>query len=166
MQKLVTICLHGHDARHGAVEEHLTDHLAEGWRVASVCAIGGPTGAHSPVVWVAVVLDKGGPAGQGPLLPGAQMAGAVLNPFFPLLEAPQSEEGHPVEPSDIPVGPDTPLEVGSRVLSFSQGRWWRAEVVALAPEDRVQIHFPGWGDKWDVVVPREELQVDLSASDE
>ena len=142
MQKLVTVCLHCREARHGAVEEHLTDLLAQGWRIASVSPLGGPSGAAPVVIWLAVVLEKG--------------AGA-----FPLVEFPQSDEGRPVEPTDIPVGPETPLEVGSTVLSYSQGRWWRAEVIGLEPGDRVRLHFPGWDAKWDVTVPREELQVDL-----
>jgi hypothetical protein len=79
------------------------------------------------------------------------------------LEFPHSAVGRPVEPSEIPVGLDYPLEVGSRVLAYSQGRWWRATVIGLEPEDRVRVHFPGWDDKWDVVVPRDELQVDLNA---
>jgi hypothetical protein len=80
------------------------------------------------------------------------------------LEMPKGEEGYPVEPSGITVEPETPLEVGSIVLAYSQGRWWRAEVVALEGDDDVRIHFPGWDSKWDVTVPRNELQVYLGDS--
>jgi hypothetical protein len=80
------------------------------------------------------------------------------------LETPKGEEGFPVEPSGIAVEPETPLEVGSVVLSFSQGRWWRAEVVALEGDEDVRIHYPGWDSKWDVTVPRSELQVYLGDS--
>jgi hypothetical protein len=152
MQKLVTICLHCHDARHGAVEEHLTDLLVEGWSIASVTPLGCPMGA-SAAVWVAVVLESGFPLGQS----AAQNAQISV----PVVEFPQSAAGRPVEPSDIPVRPDTPLEVGSTVLSFSQGRWWRAVVIGLEAEDQVRLHFPGWDAKWDVTVSRDELQVDL-----
>ena len=152
MQKLVTICVQPHDARHGAVEEHLTDLLAEGWSIVSVTPCGSSSGAAA-AVWIAVVLDNGTPVGQT-LSQNVQIPAAVV-------ELPLSEEGRPVEPSDIPVTPHTPLEVGSTVLSFSQGRWWRAVVIALEPDDQVRIHFPGWDAKWDVTVPRDELQVDL-----
>jgi hypothetical protein len=30
----------------------------------------------------------------------------------------------------------------------------------------VKIHFPGWDPKWDVIVPREELQIDLHGGDD
>ena len=164
MQKLITICLHGSEARHRAVEEHLQDLLADGWRILSVNSAASPAGAAPAVVWFAVVLEKGQPAGQP--FDASRPGQAALSPFVPVFEAPQSAEGHPVEPSDIPVGPETPLEVGSTVLAYSQGRWWRAEVIGLEGEDQVTIHFPGWDAKWDVTVPREELQVDLNASEE
>jgi hypothetical protein len=83
---------------------------------------------------------------------------------MPMFESPAGAEGFPVEPSGIAIEPETPLDVGSVVLSYSQGRWWRAEVVALEDDDLVRIHFPGWDEKWDVSVPRGELQVYLGAS--
>ena len=85
-------------------------------------------------------------------------------PPIPLFESPESSEGFPVEPSGIAIEPETPLDVGSIVLSYSQGRWWRAEVVALEGDDDVCVHFPGWDSKWDVTVPRGELQVFLGES--
>jgi hypothetical protein len=166
MQKFVTICLHCHDTRHGAVEEHLTQLLADGWRVASVSAIGSAPAADATAVWVAVVLENDPPVGPGQIMSGSHAARAGFSPFGPMFELPRSDEGKPVEPHDIPVGPDTPLEVGSRVLSYSQGRWWRAEVVGFEDDDRVKVHFPGWDSKWDVVVARDDLQVDLHAADE
>jgi hypothetical protein len=83
---------------------------------------------------------------------------------LPQLAFPQGPEGHPVEPSGIAIEPETHLEVGSIVLSYSQGRWWRAEVIALDGDDEVTIHFPGWDSNWDVTVPRSELQVYLGDS--
>jgi hypothetical protein len=77
--------------------------------------------------------------------------------FPSAVDLPQSEEGRPVEPSEVPVDSEARLEVGSTVLAFGQGRWWRVEVIGLEPGGRVRIHFPGW----DAVVPREALQVDL-----
>lgn len=92
----------------------------------------------------------------------AQAAPANANGM--IFEAPESSEGIPVEPSGIHVDLDTELEIGSSVLSFSQGRWWRAEVVGLEGDDQVTIHFPGWDSKWDVTLPKTELQVDLHDS--
>ncbi len=83
---------------------------------------------------------------------------------MPEFESPQNSEGFPVEPSGVQFEPETPLEVGTTVLSYSQGRWWRAEVLALEENDMVVIHYPGWDSKWDVAVPKTELQVDLSGS--
>lgn len=83
----------------------------------------------------------------------------------PLMEAPQSADGCPVEPSGVTVDEDTPLRVGGTVLSFSQARWWRAEIVGFERDGSVHIHFPGWDSKWDTAVPRHELQVDLLGPD-
>jgi hypothetical protein len=43
-------------SRHGHVEEHLTEELAKGWRIASIAALGG--GEHNARGWFAVVLEK------------------------------------------------------------------------------------------------------------
>jgi hypothetical protein len=87
-----------------------------------------------------------------------------LAPTMPMFESPQSSEGFPIEPSGVHYDPETPLEVGTIVLAYSQSRWWRAEVVALEGDDQVRIHYPGWDEKWDATVPKTELQVDLSGS--
>ena len=79
---------------------------------------------------------------------------------------PHSAAGFPVEPSGIPVELQTPLEAGSTVLAFSQGRWWRAEVIALEDEEHVRLHYPGWDRAWDETKPRIELQVDLGVGTE
>lgn len=69
MQKLVTIYLDthsymdgkwlkgSHDDKHGFVEEHLQDHLADGWRVASLVCFGGADGLNARG-WLGVVLEK------------------------------------------------------------------------------------------------------------
>jgi hypothetical protein len=89
---------------------------------------------------------------------------AEMPATVPIFEAPAGWEGTPVEPSGIAVEPETLLDVGSVVLSFSQGRWWRAEVVALEENEMVRIHFPDRDPKWDASVPRGELQVCLDES--
>lgn len=96
------------------------------------------------------------------LQPAMQMAGA--GSMMPLFELPSSEEGHPVEPSGIPMQPETPLEVGAIVLAFSHDRWWRAEVIGIEEGDMVRIHYPGWESHWDASVPKTELQVYLGDS--
>jgi hypothetical protein len=78
--------------------------------------------------------------------------------------APLSAAGYPVEPSGIPVEPETPLEIGSAVLAFAQGRWWRAEVTALEGEECVRIHYMAWEPTCDETVPRSKLQVDLGSA--
>jgi hypothetical protein len=74
-------------------------------------------------------------------------------------EQPISEEGHPVEPSGIPVTAETKLALGSMVLVPAQGRWWRANVIAFEGPDHVRVHYFGWDAKWEEAVPRTELQV-------
>jgi hypothetical protein len=84
--------------------------------------------------------------------------------LFPQVEYPSSDEGNPVEPSDIYVDEFTPLEIGSTVLAQWGGRWWRAEVIGLEGTDHVRVHYPGWDSKWDDTIARDQLQVDLSSS--
>ena len=50
------------------------------------------------------------------------------------------------------------------MLSFSQGRWWRAEVVALESNDDVRLHYLGRDPQGDATVPRHELQAYLGDS--
>jgi hypothetical protein len=91
--------------------------------------------------------------------------GAGLMPPM-AVQYPSSPSGLPAEPSGIQVGPDTPLDVGSKVLAFSMGGWWRAEVLALEADDSVRVRYPGWGDMFDEVLPRSRLQLDISDSAE
>jgi hypothetical protein len=76
------------------------------------------------------------------------------------IRVPHSAAGYAVEPSGIPVEPETHLETGSAVLAFSHGRWWRAEVIALEGEEWVRVHYPGWDRAWDTSLRRSELQID------
>lgn len=94
------------------------------------------------------------------LAPAMQAAGSMM----PMFESPQSSEGFPVEPSGIPMQPETPLDVGSIVLACSHGQWWRAEVIGIEDGDMVRIHYPGWESHWDTSVPKTELQVYLGDS--
>ncbi len=69
MQKLVTIYLDnmgyegstmfkGYSDKHGLVEEHLQQHLDEGWWIVSTSSLGGASESHSARGWLAVVLEK------------------------------------------------------------------------------------------------------------
>ena len=95
-------------------------------------------------------------------LPLGILFGTFLCDFwrFTLLrgEQPTSEEGYPVEPSGIPVTPETKLSIGSIVLVPAQGRWWRAEVLGFEGPDHVRVRYPGWDAKWEEAVARNELQ--------
>src|SRR5947207_142192 len=44
---------------------------------------------------------------------------------------PVSPDAKPVRPTGIWVTPETPLEVGTRVLAKMYGRWWPAQVIAI-----------------------------------
>jgi hypothetical protein len=95
---------------------------------------------------------------------GAAPAESDRTMSLPIIEFPQNESGAPLEPTGISLESDSPLEIGDTVLAYSQGRWWRAEVVDVGEDEQVTIHFPGWDAKWDVTVPKTELQVDLRDS--
>jgi hypothetical protein len=70
MQRLVTIYLDNaaymqgkwlttsmHD-KHGLVDEHLADDLANGWRVVTLSSFGGATDGLTVRGWVTVLLEK------------------------------------------------------------------------------------------------------------
>lgn len=69
MQKLATVYLDSHaymgdrwfkatnDDRHGVVEEHLKDELADGWRVTMVQGFGGVDSMYARG-WLIVLLEK------------------------------------------------------------------------------------------------------------
>ena len=70
MQKLVTIYLdnsaysHGrmivssYGDKHGLVEEHLKDFLADGWTITNLHGFGGNSDGLSVRGWITVVLEK------------------------------------------------------------------------------------------------------------
>jgi len=71
-QKLVTIYLDNsaygkgkvlvgsYADKHGLVEEHLSDRLAQGWRVATISCFGGGSEGLSVRGWITVLLEKPG----------------------------------------------------------------------------------------------------------
>jgi hypothetical protein len=64
----------------------------------------------------------------------------------------------PVPPTGRTIGPDTPLTAGGQVLVEWRGFWWQASVVSLEADGSVRVHYAGWGDNWDEVVPRSRMQ--------
>lgn len=109
--------------------------------------------------WTSAVSPTVGWAGFAVALVGVALSWVSNRAFYPL-----PPEQKPVSPSGVAVGPDTPLEQGSRVLAYSQGYWWRARVVAIEDGEMVRVDFPGWDPSWQVRVPRSQLQVDLTHS--
>jgi hypothetical protein len=83
------------------------------------------------------------------------------------LNVPYSPEGNPVRPSGQLIDEATPLGIGSHVLAHSplNGQWHRAVVTGFKRDGRVCLHFPGWYDYWDEVLPRSRLQVDTMPAD-
>lgn len=81
--------------------------------------------------------------------------------------APVAESWPPaVEPPGRPVGPDTPLEIGSPVLVWWGETWWPAQILSLEPEGEVRIRYTGWGAGWDETVPRSRLQQEITGPPE
>ena len=56
MQKLVTIYLESQ--KNNGVEEHLSDYLGGGWRIVSVCPMGGTSHHGFTYGWISVLLEK------------------------------------------------------------------------------------------------------------
>jgi ribosomal 50S subunit-recycling heat shock protein len=57
----------------------------------------------------------------------------------------------------------TALKKGDILQVEQSGVWWAAEVVALEADQQVRIHYIGWADDWDELVPRSRLQIDPEA---
>jgi hypothetical protein len=110
------------------------------------------------IIYAARIIAEQGGAGYAPAGPASW--GPAPLPLRTEVQVPGSPEAQPVLPSGIPVGPDTPLKVGATVLAPDQGRWWRAEVLALEEGGRVKVHYHGWPASWDTSLPRTQLRVD------
>lgn len=74
----------------------------------------------------------------------------VLSPALP--------EGQATKQTGIWVDDEVALEVGTKVLVCSRGRWWYAEIVGFETPDRVLVHYLGWSDVWDEPQDRSQLQ--------
>jgi len=54
---------------------------------------------------------------------------------------------------------ETPLDLGSPVYIWSRTRWYRGEVVGVLTDGRVEVHYEGWGERWDETVARDRLRL-------
>ncbi len=120
-----------------------------------------------PEFIVAAAIIAGGMVLSAWILSRAVAAkSAAASSSLPLLPPlpPLPPEAYPVEPSGIPVEPETPLYVGDPVLVNWGGSWWRAQIIDLEPHGRVRIHYVGWEEAFDASVARDELQMDISGS--
>lgn len=116
------------------------------------------------VASVAFRMDGWSLGGYGILLTASSLIPAVIANlvlFFMKgsgLTYPSSPEGKPVDPSGVWLNPEAPITIGMLVLAVMNDRWHRAVVVGLRSRDRVLVHFLGWSDFWDDVIPRHRLQ--------
>ncbi|HZZ81321.1 MAG TPA: hypothetical protein VFE62_22650 [Gemmataceae bacterium] len=75
-----------------------------------------------------------------------------------MVSVPTSPRATPVEPTGIVIDDQTPLEIGTKLVAYSGGRWWSAVVIGIADE-RVIIRYVGWTDSWNEPQPRRNLQL-------
>jgi hypothetical protein len=59
----------------------------------------------------------------------------------------------------LPVTRDTPLEVDDPLWVEWNGTWYEGTVVSVLRNGRVRIHYVGWDDSFDEVVPRKRLRL-------
>ena len=57
-----------------------------------------------------------------------------------------------------PVPPQKKLERGQKFVVEWNGSWFPGEVIEVPSTNDVKIHYPGWSDHWDEVVPRNRLR--------
>jgi hypothetical protein len=73
--------------------------------------------------------------------------------------APAESDNGPITPSDRLVDDEADLAIGAHVQVEWKGNWWRGEVMQVLDDGTVLIHYTGWGDNWDEVVPRSRLRL-------
>jgi hypothetical protein len=57
------------------------------------------------------------------------------------------------------IGDHMTLEVGMPVEAHWGSKWWPAQIVQLIPDGKVKIHYDGWSDSNDEVLPRTRLRL-------
>lgn len=68
---------------------------------------------------------------------------------------PQSEPSKALEPQAV--ANDYEIKKGDKFQAKWAGQWYPVEIVGLEPDGKVKIHWIGYTDNWDQVVPRTEL---------
>ena len=58
-----------------------------------------------------------------------------------------------------PVTAKTKLQVGQILIAHNTGGWYPVEILTLLPDGRVELHFRGWGDANNKILPRDKLQL-------
>lgn len=58
-----------------------------------------------------------------------------------------------------PVSADTILKTGDRLQVEWHGAWYPGEVMGLQENGDIKIHYAGWDDSFDEVVPRSRLML-------
>ncbi len=62
------------------------------------------------------------------------------------------------------VSSKTPLKISDVLQVESGGSWWACKIVGLENDGQVKIHYIGWANSWDEIVPRNRLQLDPDAA--
>lgn len=68
---------------------------------------------------------------------------------------PQSEPSKALDPDAV--AQDYEIKKGDKFQAKWAGQWYPVEVVSLEPDGKVKIHWVGYTDNWDQIVPRTEL---------
>ena len=63
------------------------------------------------------------------------------------------------DPTNRPVTAKTKLQVGQILIAHNTGAWYPVEILTLLPDGRVELHFRGWGDANNKILPRDRLQL-------
>ncbi|MGI9244327.1 MAG: hypothetical protein ACR2RV_26245, partial [Verrucomicrobiales bacterium] len=69
-----------------------------------------------------------------------------------------------IESTGVPVSDSTSLDVGQCLQVKWGEKWWAAEVISLEDDGWVGIHYVGWTETHDEIVPRSDLQLDPEAA--
>lgn len=70
---------------------------------------------------------------------------------------------HPITSSGKPISDKDKLKPGDFLQVEWNGQWWAAKVISLENINQVKIHYLGYADSFDEIVPRSRLQADPQA---
>lgn len=69
--------------------------------------------------------------------------------------APQSESSKALDPEAV--AEDFPIKKGDKFAAKWAGQFYPVEIVSVEPDGKVKIHWIGYTDAWDQIIPRSEL---------